>query len=139
MHVQDLIRGADSERIAEILVLAQREPVDPDRLHILRGIIEEGLTPWLAAKSAFEEVGSGRSQKVLYYHARIINYEIATMLGYDPTGLMQELKSEREIVCTVEEAQAICEQAEQMGLIVERERLERIRVVGDREEWRKMR
>lgn len=139
MHVQDLIRAADSERIEEILRLAQQEPVDPDRLCITRGIIEEGLTPWLAAKGAFEEVGSGRSQKVLYYHARVINYEIATLLGYDPSGLMQKLRSEGEIICTREEARAIVEQADQSGLIVERELLERIRVIGDREEWRKMR
>jgi hypothetical protein len=66
-------------------------PVDPDRYEVFRLLVEEGLTPWLAARKRLESGESSRTQSTLYYMARQIVKTIRERFGVFAEPYIDEL------------------------------------------------
>jgi len=140
VRLQELIRNADPDEINFILKChTQLEPVDPMRRELVSLIVEQGLSPWIAARKVFEMGVCERSQSTIYYHATQLSEELCRHLGYDVTGQVMRLRSEGEIICEREEARLVVESALANEWRVQTEDLVRIRFLGRKDEWRRER
>jgi hypothetical protein len=117
--LSDVVAEADQTKVDQILADVNDLHYDPDYRVMVVAMLEEGLSPYAAARRASLAGLSERSLSVLYHHARRLAKELREDLGAGVAAFIDKLGIDGEVVVPLHRLTDVRREANELGWSIE--------------------